>query len=87
MKSLKNTISKTLSTNGVAAPHCQKIFFEHLLRITESYSEKWNYVRENPVRAVLVARAEEWPHVGEIFALEYRSEKIRSGGHRPPLQR
>jgi hypothetical protein len=28
-----------------------------------------------PVRAVLVAGAEEWPYVGEIFALEYRWEK------------
>jgi hypothetical protein len=74
MKSLKNTISKTLSENGVAAPHWQKTFFDHLLRSSESYSEKWNYVRENPVRAGLVASAEDWPYVGEIFALEYRSE-------------
>ena len=75
MKSLKNTISKTLSENGVAPPHWQKTFFDHLLRSTGSYSEKWNYVRENPVRAGLVVRAEDWPYVGEIFALEYRSEK------------
>jgi REP element-mobilizing transposase RayT len=73
MKSLKNTISKTLRVNGVAPPHWQKTFFDHLLRSSESYSEKWNYVRENPVRAGLVAKAEDWPYVGEIFALEYRS--------------
>ena len=75
MKSLKNTISKTLSENRVAAPHWQKTFFDHLLRSGESYSDKWNYVRENPVRAGLVASAEDWPYVGEIFALEYRSGK------------
>jgi REP-associated tyrosine transposase len=63
MKSLKNTISKTLRENGVAAPHWQKTFFDHLLRSSESYSEKWNYVRENPVRAGLVASAEDWPYV------------------------
>jgi REP element-mobilizing transposase RayT len=51
MKSLKNTISKTLRENGVAPPHWQKTFFDHLLRSSESYSEKWKYVRENPVRA------------------------------------
>jgi len=73
MKSLKNTISKTLRVDGVAPPHWQKTFFDHLLRSSESYSEKWNYVRENPVRAGLVAKAEDWPYVGEIFALEYRS--------------
>ena len=75
MKSLKNTISKTLRENGVVPPHWQKTFFDHLLRSSESYSEKWNYVRENPVRAGLVATAEDWPYLGEIFALEYRSGK------------
>jgi putative transposase len=75
MKSLKNSISKTLRANGVAPPHWQKTFFDHLLRSSESYSEKSNYVRENPVRAGLVAEAQDWPHMGEIFALEYRSGK------------
>jgi len=75
MKSLKNTISKMLRENGVAPPHWQKTFFDHLLRSSESYSEKWSYVRENPVRAGLVQKAEDWPYVGEIFALEYRSGK------------
>ena len=75
MKSLKNTISKTLNKTGVASSHWQKTFFDHLLRSSESYSEKWNYARENPVRAGLVPSAKEWPYGGEIFALEYRSEK------------
>jgi len=75
MKSLKNTISKTLRENRVAPPHWQKIFFDHLLRSSESYSEKWKYLCENPVRAGLVASAGDWPYLGEIFALEYRSGK------------
>jgi hypothetical protein len=33
------------------------------------------YVRENPVLAGLVASIQDWPYLGEIFALEYRSEK------------
>ena len=74
VKSLKNTISKALRLNGIAAPHWQKTFFDHLLRSEESYSEKWNYVRENPVRAGFVKTAEEWPFMGEIFRLEYRQE-------------
>jgi len=73
MKSLKNTISKTLRTAGVVAPHWQKTFFDHLLRSEESYSEKWSYVRENPVRAGLATNGENWPFMGEFFALEYRS--------------
>ena len=30
------------------------------------YVDKWNYVRENPVRAGLVETAESWPYAGEI---------------------
>jgi hypothetical protein len=30
---------------------------------------KWNYVRENPVRAGLV-KAEDWPYAGEIISIE-----------------
>jgi REP element-mobilizing transposase RayT len=73
VKSLKNAISKTLRLSRVDAPHWQKTFFDHLLRSSDSYSEKWSYVRENPVRAGLVKKAEEWPFLGEVFSLEYRS--------------
>jgi REP element-mobilizing transposase RayT len=73
MKSLKNTISKTLRMEGITAPHSQKTFFAHLLGSRESYSEKWSYVRENPVRVGLVKTADDWPFSGEIFPLEYRS--------------
>jgi REP-associated tyrosine transposase len=74
MKSLKNSISKSLRSIGFASPHWQKTFFDHLLRSSESYSAKWNYVRNNPVRAGVVLHAEDWPYAGEIFPLEYRSE-------------
>jgi putative transposase len=74
MKSLKNNLSKTLRSANVQPPHFQKGFFDHLLRSSESYSEKWHYVRENPVRAGLVQHWQDWPFSGEIFALEYRSD-------------
>jgi hypothetical protein len=44
-------------------------FFDHILRSSESYSEKWNYVRDNPVRAGLVANADDWPWQGQIEEL------------------
>lgn len=72
VKSLKNTLSKTLRSVGHEGPHWQKGFFDHLLRSGESYSQKWEYVRENPVRAGLVAIPEDWPYAGEIHDLEYR---------------
>jgi hypothetical protein len=36
----------------------------------ESYSEKWLYVAQNPVRKKLAARPEDWPYQGEIYSLE-----------------
>ncbi len=72
MKSLKNALSKTLRIQGHDAPHWQRGFFDHLLRSGESYSQKWDYVRENPVRSGLVTKPEDWPYAGEICDLEYR---------------
>jgi hypothetical protein len=47
----------------------QREFFDHVLRSSESYSEKWNYVRDNPVRAGLVCNVDEWNYAGEIETL------------------
>jgi hydroxymethylpyrimidine kinase/phosphomethylpyrimidine kinase len=44
----------------------QEEFFDHLLRSHESYSEKWNYVEQNPVRAGLVEQAKDWPFAGHV---------------------
>ncbi len=44
----------------------QEEFFDHVLRSSESYSEKWNYVRNNPVRHGFVANADDWPWQGQI---------------------
>jgi len=41
-------------------------FFDHVLRSSESESEKWDYVRRNPERAGLVKNADDWPFAGEI---------------------
>lgn len=72
MKSLKNSLSKTLREQAVAAPHWQKGYFDHVLRSEESYDEKWSYVAENPVRAGLVKSAAEWLYQGEIHPLNLR---------------
>jgi REP-associated tyrosine transposase len=45
-------------------------FFDHILRSDESYSEQWNYVRENPVRAGLAKSAADWPYQGEIVLID-----------------
>ena len=51
-------------------PVWQRGFFDHLLRSDESYGQKWDYVRDNPVRAGLVANAQDWPYAGEIILIE-----------------
>jgi putative transposase len=72
MKSLKNALSRRMRANGIPAPHWQKGFFDHLLRSDESYEQKWQYVRDNPVRAGLAQSWKNWPYRGEIWELEYR---------------
>ena len=39
----------------------QRGCFDRLLRSDDRFSEKWEYVRENPVRAGLVQKWQEWP--------------------------
>jgi len=42
----------------------------YVLRSDESVSEKWQYIRQNPVRAALVNDPEDWPYQGEIVAID-----------------
>jgi len=52
-------------------PIWQRGYWDTRLRKDESYSAKWDYVRENPVRAGLCRLADEWPHQGEIHFLPW----------------
>jgi len=67
MRLLKRDFSKAILARR---PHWQKGFFDHLVRRSESYSEKWHYVWQNPVRAGFVTDAEDWPYQGELVRLE-----------------
>lgn len=42
--------------------HWQNGFVDHILRNSESRSEKWEYIRNNPVRAGLTRSFAEWPY-------------------------
>ena len=50
------------SYNGHEKWRWQPGGFDRLLRTSESVHEKWNYIRENPVRAGLVAHWKQWPY-------------------------
>jgi putative transposase len=45
--------------------------FHHRLRQDESYSQKWLYVQENPVRAGLASEVNTWPYQGEVYPLRW----------------
>ena len=64
---LKRAISKALQVSG---EFWQPTFFDHVLRSEESYSEKWEYVCQNPVRAGLVKESDDWPYQGEPVVID-----------------
>jgi putative transposase len=67
---LKQTLTRAADLSRAKTRLWQEVFFDHVLRSDESYSGKWNYVRNNPVRAGLVKSAEEWPYQGEIVYID-----------------
>jgi putative transposase len=71
IQGLRSVIGKRLLTIGFDKPHWQEGFFDHLLRSHESYSEKWDYGRMNPLRAGLSQTPEAWPYQGEITELPF----------------
>jgi REP element-mobilizing transposase RayT len=69
--SLKRYLASCFLSGCEKAPFWQEGFFDHVLRGSESYAEKWAYVRLNPVRAGLVKTPEVWPFQGMMHALEW----------------
>ncbi len=45
--------------------------FHHRLRDGESYTEKWHYLRNNPVRKGLVTNPDDWPYQGRIHMVRW----------------
>ena len=69
-KMWKSVSARRLTKECRIAGHLwQADTFDHILRNKKSYAQKWQYVRENPVRAGLVQLAEQWPWQGEIYTL------------------
>ncbi|HEY1107493.1 MAG TPA: transposase, partial [Opitutaceae bacterium] len=56
MKTWKSISSRRISEAlAIPSPIWQRDYFDHFVRSAKSYSEKWTYVAENPVRKGLVA--------------------------------
>lgn len=70
VQAFRSLVTRQLRPLGFPYPLWQRDFFDHLLRTSESYETKWQYVSQNPVRHRLVKRVEDWPFCGEIHRLE-----------------
>jgi REP element-mobilizing transposase RayT len=49
----------------------QRKGFHHRMRNQKEFSEKWTYVRENPVRKGLAKSPEEWPYQGMVHEVRW----------------
>ena len=49
----------------------QRSMWDRQLRSGDSYAQKWEYVRNNPVRHGLVEQSEDWPYQGELNMLPW----------------
>jgi len=67
---LKQVLAKANGWSKSNGQIWEEGFFDHILRNDKSISEKWDYVVQNPVRAGLVKRAEDWPYQGEIVSID-----------------
>ena len=59
----KDALAKKLH---IGSGRWQRGLFHHRIRSVEHYLEKWNYMRQNPVRAGLVEDPANWLWQGEI---------------------
>jgi REP element-mobilizing transposase RayT len=65
---------KSVATRRLGEPSgelWQRHHWDRQLRSGESYDDKWEYVRSNPVRHGLVADRDNWPYQGELNILQW----------------
>ncbi len=65
------TSKRILRQLKMEAPLWQPGFHDYILRSSESYSQKWIYVFQNPERAELVKSAHDWKWQGEIEVIGF----------------
>ncbi|OPZ86625.1 MAG: hypothetical protein BWY76_00864 [bacterium ADurb.Bin429] len=57
--------------HGDRAHRWQIDHWDTRIRSAEHYHEKWEYVRQNPVKAGLVACPDDWPFQGTVFDVHW----------------
>jgi len=69
--SWKRWTKRNIHATGQTTFGWQAEFLDHVLRSAESHGQKWDYVRNNPVRAQLVASPDDWPFQGELNVFQW----------------
>lgn len=62
----KGRVAAWWRQHGDGQPLWQPSYFEHRIRSSEGFRDKCEYAFQNPVRAGLVARAEDYPWAGSF---------------------
>lgn len=62
---------KRLAAFRVGRSFWQKNYWDTQLRQHDSYEQKWEYVRNNPVCAGLTVKPHDWPYQGELTILRW----------------
>ena len=70
IKYWKTLVSRSWPRPG-EQPIWQQDVWDTQLRREDNYAAKWEYVRQNPVRAGLAVRPEDWPYQGELVVLSW----------------
>ncbi len=83
MRYWKSIVSRNLHDTG-GTPLWQRDHWDRQLRRGESYDEKWDYVRNNPVRHGLVSDADAWPYQGELNELRWGAKTLDAQKRVPP---
>ena len=65
----KSLVTKSLDQRSETV--WQRHHWDRQLRAGESYDNKWEYVRSNPVRHGLMSDADAWPYQGELNELRW----------------
>ena len=69
MRYWKSVATKRIGAKG--GDVWQRDRWDRQLRSAESYSDKWEYVRRNPVRQGYCDDPDEWPYQGELNILQW----------------
>jgi len=67
----KSMFTKRSGGRDAFSGRWQSDHWDTRLRSWQSYDQKWEYAKNNPVRHGLVSHSEDWPFQGEVYRLSW----------------